>query len=226
MSAVMPESAAALGRRAAVAATPAANPPRPAPWPAPPVGAAPLDPNPTEHTGPALPTESAAERLEQSRARLRACLLDIAHPPSRSSSFGALPDFASRIRGWVRSLPGAALVVDSVQSWWDAHPLRTVGLVAKEASGEIMTPIARRYPYRVVLGAAVVGALLVASRPWRWLLRPALFIGLVPQIASHALRRLPVESWLKMVGDLAGARPTRPGTPRAGGSAKPPGRSL
>ena len=81
--------------------------------------------------------------------------------------------------------------------------------IAEEASRRYVGPIARRNPTAVVIGSVVFGALLVASKPWRWLLRPALFIGLVPQIAAHALKRMPLDSWLQMLSTFSGKRTAR-----------------
>ena len=151
---------------------------------------------------------SAAERLEASRARLRSALMDIAHPPPKPSLLHELGigSFGSQILDKLKSLPGAALVIDSIEHWWAEHPLHAAGSLAEEASRRYVGPIARKNPLAVVLGSAIFGALLIASRPWRWLLRPALFIGLVPQIASHALKRMPLDSWLQMLSTLSGRR--------------------
>ena len=151
---------------------------------------------------------TAAERLEASRARLRTALLEIANPPPRPSLLGELKagsighELLERLKG----LPGVALLLESIEHWWAEHPLRAAGSLAEEASRRYVGPIAERNPYAVIIGGAVFGALLVASRPWRWLLRPALFFGLVPQIASSVLKRMPLDGWLQMLASVAGKR--------------------
>lgn len=149
---------------------------------------------------------SATERLAASRVRLRAALMEIAHPPPRPSMFDGLGDIKTQVLDRLRALPGAALVLDSLDSWWAQHPLHAAGTVAEEASRSFLLPVARRNPYAFMLGSVLFGALFVLSRPWKWLLRPALFIGLVPQLASHALQRMPIDSWMQMIGSLIPAR--------------------
>ena len=39
----------------------------------------------------------------------------------------------------------------------------------------------------------LAGGLLAWSRPWRWLLRPALFAGIAAQLTSHVVARLPLD---------------------------------
>lgn len=148
------------------------------------------------------PPLSATVRLEASRARLRSALMEIAHPAPRPSIFDGLGGVKAQILGQLKSLPGAALVLETVESWWAQHPLHAAGVIAEEASRTFILPAARKNPYALIAGSLVVGALLVASRPWKWLLRPALFVGLVPQLAAHALQRLPIDSWMSMLGSL------------------------
>ena len=125
----------------------------------------------------------------------------IAHPPPKPSLLGDLGigSFGSQILERLKALPAAALVIESIEHWWAEHPLHAAGALAEEASRRYVGPIARKNPVAVVVGSVVFGALLVASKPWRWLLRPALFVGLVPQIATHALKRMPLDSWLQML---------------------------
>ncbi len=110
-------------------------------------------------------------------------------------------------------------VAESVEAWWANHPLRPVAGVAVEASDAVIQPLAQRHPLALVGVAALAGASLVWSRPWRWALRSALFAGLLPQLASRVVSSLPIESWINMVSSALaaapGSRPTpNPSTPQ------------
>ena len=91
---------------------------------------------------------SAAERLEASRARLRNALLVIAHPPAKPSLLGelGLGSFSSQILDRLKALPGAAIILDTLDGWWAQHPLHTAGTLAEAASRRLVGPIARKNP--------------------------------------------------------------------------------
>ncbi len=144
---------------------------------------------------------AGTDRIELSRARLR---LAMTPPPAPARSQQARP-WLDRMR----TLPILEDVLASLRHWWSAHPLRPVGLVAGEAAGAVMRPVALRHPYALVLGAAVAGGVLAWARPWRWLLRSTLFAGLVPQLASRVASSLPLESWMTTVGAMMSAPPKR-----------------
>jgi len=137
----------------------------------------------------------ATDRIEASRARLKLAM----SPPPPALESGAGPQAQSWLHR-LTDLPLVSAVIESVTSWWSHHPLRPVVSVANEASNAVVKPLADRNPLTLVLVAAVVGAGLAWTRPWRWIFRSALFAGLVPQLASRVVSSLPIESWMTMAG--------------------------
>ncbi len=138
---------------------------------------------------------AALARLEASRARLREAMRPAGPAPPRDR-----PENAGR--SWLqglRELPIISLVADALHGWWLQNPLRPVALVAAEASNAVARPLAQRHPIALLLVAGTVGAALAWARPWRWALRSALFAGLVPQLASRVVDKLPIESWLTLL---------------------------
>ena len=121
-----------------------------------------------------------------------------------------LGSFAGGIVGRLKRFPIAAIVVETFEHWWAEHPLHTAGIVAEAASRKFVAPIAQKNPYALVVGSVVVGAVLALTRPWRWLIRPALLAGLVPQLASQALKHMPIESWVQMLTSFTAKRSTAP----------------
>ena len=159
---------------------------------------------------------SPADRLTLSRERLREAMRD--RTARRSSS----PSAGAATTAWLDSLkaiPGAGVVVDALRSWWAQHPLRVASMVAADATKSVLQPMAQKNPLALVLGALVLGGLLAWSRPWRWLIKPALFAGLLPQLVSKALAHVPSRSWLSVLTSLMQEqqeqqRPTATPSPR------------
>jgi len=145
----------------------------------------------------------AIERLALSREQLRITMMPAVRKSSSHAGGAGVGTFASGLVDRIRDMPGATLVFEALQTWWQQHPLRTAGLVAADASRKFATPLAERNPLGLMLGAVAVGALLALSKPWRWLLRPALFAGIVPAIAARVMRQLPIESWLRMFAHVS-----------------------
>jgi hypothetical protein len=140
--------------------------------------------------------QSVHDRLALSRQRLRLAM-------QGEPAAHAAPASGQAWAHSLRTLPGAPVVMDAVQAWWAQHPLRVVGLVAANATMTALRPAAQRHPLGLVAGALLAGALLAWSRPWRWLVKPALFAGLLPQLFSKTLAQIPAHSWIAVLTSLA-----------------------
>ena len=156
------------------------------------------------------PSLSAGARLAVTRERMKLAMV-LPHR-ARGDTSDASSDGASLMTR-LRSIPGAMLLMETVENWWMRHPMRTAVLVAAEASRAIVRPVAQRTPVKLMLIALGVGAVIAWTRPWRWLIRPALFAGLLPQLVSRIVANLPVDSWMAMLGSLSD--PARPGSRRS-----------
>lgn len=156
---------------------------------------------------------TASDRLTLSRERLRQAMRDISAPPHQATQ----PGDGRSATAWLDSLkstPGASVVIEAVSSWWAQHPLHIAGTVVIDAAKAVLQPMAQRNPLGLVLGALLLGGLLAWSRPWRWILRPALFAGLLPQIVAKAIAHVPPQSWMTVWASLAQER-RRPDRPSA-----------
>jgi hypothetical protein len=153
-------------------------------------------------------------RLALSRDRLRQAMRGIAAVPDEATgerAGGSAPVWLDNLK----SIPGAGVVVEALRSWWAQHPLRMVSMVAADAAKTVVQPIALRNPLGLVAAALLLGGLLAWSRPWRWILKPALFAGMLPHLISKAMAHVPPRSWMAVWTALAKEqrRPERPAAP-------------
>lgn len=131
----------------------------------------------------------ASNRLQQSRQALLV-QLGAAAPPSPASDAppSDAPAPSGSDNGWWRLLKRTA------RRWWSRHPASTVTAVAVPLLGAYT----RQAPLKVLGVAALVGAAVVVTRPWRLLsagalmaatIRPAdlsaLVLSMLTQVASQ-----------------------------------------
>lgn len=158
-----------------------------------------------------------SDRLALSRERLRQAMRDISAPLGDATNQRTGGLTGAWLDG-LKSIPGASVVIDAVSSWWAQHPLRIASMLAADA----VKAVAQRHPLGLVLGALLLGGLLGWSRPWRRILTPALFAGLLPQLLSKAMSHVPTQSWMAVLTSLAQQqrRPKEPAQP-AGSTPSP-----
>lgn len=153
-----------------------------------------------------LPPLTAVQRLDASREKLRLAMM----PPPKASH-AARPPSTGHWYSALSHLPGIDLLIESAKAWWMLTPLRPVATVVTEATNVAARPLAANNPLAFIAVAALAGAALAWARPWRWMLRSALFAGLVPQFASRVVAKMPIESWLTMLSTaLRSPKPPRP----------------
>ena len=146
-------------------------------------------------------TDTLVARLQLSRAHLREVMHKHGAPRSPATATGD----HGRIWGWMNQLktqPAAGVVLDTLGNWWSQHPLRVIGLVAMEAARMTARPIGQRHPFALVAAAFVRGGLFVWTRPWRWILKPALLASLLPQLIRRTIAHTSSRSWLAMLSAL------------------------
>lgn len=80
---------------------------------------------------------------------------------------------------------------------------------AQETLQPIVEPMARSHPWLLVIGAAALGALVVAAKPWRWSVVSVLH-GLMPNIASTIIPGLVQQSLLDALQALLKPREEPP----------------
>ena len=106
-----------------------------------------------------------------------------------------------------------ALLVSAAAPVNAKTPLHIAGLFARDAVEAAVQPLAQRNPLGMVLGAALAGAVLVWSRPWRWLLTPALLATLLPQLAARAFKQGAPIPWMKLLTWLTKSHKVPPAAP-------------
>lgn len=138
----------------------------------------------------------ALERLERSRQRLHRVWRETHRDPDASES--ARPP-GSPAPTWID------LTLSAAARWWHQHPWRSTGLLAAQvaapAARAALTPVAQDHPRTLIAASVAGGALLVWSRPWRWLPQAALSSALL----SVLWPRGSLKPWLDAGGQwLAG----------------------
>jgi hypothetical protein len=162
---------------------------------------------------------SATERLAQTRQRLQIALAETigAKRPRAALSDHASPAWMDELK----AIPGVGMVVQALSAWWAKYPLNAASAMAFDAANAVAKPLANRHPVTLVLAAAMLGGLLAYSRPWRWILKPALFAGLMAQLSAKLVAQVPLQSWMSLLTAFAQGRAQVPAAQAAPQAASP-----
>ncbi len=137
-----------------------------------------------------VPSPSAIERLETSRALLlqamRNTLNDSTPPGVQKTMFQWLSS--------LKNVPVMTVLVEAISSWWIQNPLRVVGLLATNTTRALVQHLAQRNPLGLAVGVLALGIFIAWRRPWRWILKPAIFAGLGSHLWSKGIAHLSLKS--------------------------------
>jgi hypothetical protein len=136
------------------------------------------------------------ERLALSRERLRRAMTRRDAPKEQSSATGNKALGLGLLDALKLAVPSAGLIIDAVAQWLDGHPLKASSNFVEGVANEVLRPLAKRHPFALVAGAVAVGALLVWSRPWRWVLKPHVLNTWGPAVLSSAIASSALQNWL------------------------------
>ena len=155
-------------------------------------------------THPVDSVASATERLALTRRNLQMALAETVE--ARKPRVASADHPSSKWMDELKAMPGVGVVVQALSAWWTKYPLNAASAMAYDAANAVAKPLATRHPLPLVLGALLVGALIARSRPWRWVLKPALFAGLAAQLSAKLIAQVPLQSWMSLLTALAQGR--------------------
>jgi len=159
----------------------------------------------------------AADRLAASRERMREWMLaadgrqDARRRVEAAREAGDKPAWLDRLR----TAPVIGVIIDAASAWWANHPMQPAASLAHGVVRDAVAPMARRHPVLIVAGAFLAGVALVRWKPWRWLVKSAVFAGLGSQIITRVVASVPLDAIFEAVGSFAGGRAAEREAPSA-----------
>lgn len=147
----------------------------------------------------------AQQRLEQSRARMRGWMQSTRRRRDDTRTPGT-PQSPPSWLDVIGEIPIVGAAVSALRSAWRDSPLPAAVQLAEDAGNAALRPTAQQHPLALVGIAMAGGAFLLWARPWRTLLRSALFAGLASQLTARLVSQIPIGSMLDAVQDFAAAR--------------------
>jgi hypothetical protein len=136
--------------------------------------------------------EPGADRLDNSRARIREWMN--ATSEKREDPAGSTHLSGSSWLDVLGEIPVVGSIVLSILAALRDSPLPAAARLVEHAGNEALRSTAERHPLALVGVAMASGALLWWAKPWRTVLRSALFAGMVSQLGSRLIAQVPFAS--------------------------------
>ncbi len=167
-------------------------------------------------------TRLAEARLTQSRADIAQWLADdlAAQRASTSSASSASPASGagaparantSQQSATQTTMKLAAMALGAAADGWPSASSSPstqgspTSALLRGAEQALLGPTARAHPWALVGVAALGGAVVVAARPWRWLLQPALLASVLSPLLSQVVSGLAAQAFSANTANAPGA---------------------
>ena len=140
---------------------------------------------------------NACDRLAATRGQLRLALraqLEPAKPINGSRSSGWLSKLWSRLKSSPRTHP----LAQGIEDWVARSPLPMAAWLAANALDATLRPLAQSNPWRLVMGAFVLGGVLAWCRPWRHVLTPAILATMLPRLLATLAGNVSRPTWITL----------------------------
>ena len=155
--------------------------------------------------GQATAVTSPAERLAQSRERLREYMTraDARQQAKRRTAAAKAAGESAAILDRLRAIPLIGPVMEVLLAWWESHPLHSAASLAADVAEETVAPLARKHPFALVAAAFGVGVGIAWLKPWKHIRTSVLLTGFASQVLSRAIAQMPWESMLGVYNSFA-----------------------
>ncbi len=143
----------------------------------------------------------ACDRLAETRGQLRLAIraeLGPVKPIVGSPATG----WFGKLWGHMKSSPAVRPLAQGVDEWAARSPLPVAARIAVNALDATLRPMAQRHPWRLVVGAFVLGGAFAWSRPGRRVVSPTLVAAVLPQLLATMTGSVPRSAWITLAGAL------------------------
>ena len=144
---------------------------------------------------------NACDRLAATRGQLRLALragLEPDKPINGLRNSG----WPGRLWSGLKSSPRAHSLAQGIEDWVNRSPLPVAASLAANALDATLRPMAQRNPWRLVMGAFVLGGVFAVTRPWRHVISPAIVAAMLPRLLATLAGNVPRPTWLTLAALL------------------------
>ena len=129
----------------------------------------------------------ATSQMAASRAEMVRWLA--IHPDALAPTHPAVTSTAPNKQSIQAQIVSLALA-SMTKSLFEKGPPISSAQLFQQTAEQLLSPIAKRHPWALVGAAALTGGVLVAAKPWRWLVRREVIDAFATQVVTRLLANI------------------------------------